>query len=174
MAPGRRDPLGSRLNVLLAGSLRHAGLTRIPLSCIIAPYRRAPHFSAPWAKAADMALGCPRFPCAEFRLTRMPWCPSRTVESLIRIAAKWAISQVLGCGYAGICAHALSQLPRCAYLLATGFPIIAMRRIVKWRTRVRTCVSHVDHELQGSIPLQGIETASPIETGGLSALARRA
>jgi len=62
MAPCRRDPLGSRLNVLLVGSLRHAGLTRIPLSCVITAYRRALRFSAPWVKAADIALGDPLFP----------------------------------------------------------------------------------------------------------------
>src|SRR3954467_12038895 len=135
------DTQGSPVSLLVASSLPIDGLCALARPGLKRPI-------SPWVTRSSRE---------QFRLTGMPWCPGRTVESLIRIAAKWAISQVLGCGYAGICARALSQLPRCAYLLATGFPIIAMRRIVKWRTRVRTCVSHVDHELQGSIPLQGIE-----------------
>jgi len=46
--------------------------------------------------------------------------------------------------YVGINAYAEHvQLPRCSYVIVTGFPLIAMKRIVKWCTRVRTCVSHV-------------------------------
>src|SRR5437868_14450602 len=98
VAPGRRDPLGSRLNVLLVGSLRHIGLSYNPLSHIITAYRRA-LLSVPWAnQPIPPGAGRPLFPGADFRLAGMPVCPGRTVESLIRIAVKWAISQVIGCG----------------------------------------------------------------------------
>src|SRR5712691_4062910 len=64
--------------------------------------------------------------------------------------------------YVGINAYAEHvQLPRCSYVIVTGFPLIAMKRIVKWCTRVRTCVSHVSKGRFASASERESSTSSP-------------